>query len=96
MVNKQFAIGVLLGLSLAACAGATFPYKHYGIDLDAQALRGPTPSDDLSLSVCLATATDKSPCTAMMTEVFDEMELDYRDTKDKLITCQHQLAMKGN
>ena len=32
-MNKHFLAGMLMGLGLAACAGASFPYKYYGLDL---------------------------------------------------------------
>lgn len=95
MVTKQFAIGVLLGLSLAACAGATFPYKFYGVSLEQDKLLGPTPADDISLSLnCHWTNADASPCVAMLDGVFYAMKQDYLDTKNKLIACEHQLAIR--
>lgn len=93
-MKRQFAIGVLLGLSLAACAGATFPYKYYGIDLVGQKLHGPTVNDDLDLTVCDATSIDKSPCTAMMSDAFRALKQDYMDTQNALVACQHQLGEK--
>lgn len=95
MVKKQFAIGVLFGLSLAACAGATFPYHYYGIDLKDGKLLGPTADKDLDLSVCQATATDQSPCVGMMTDAFLQLKTDYIDTKNQLVACQQQLAQAG-
>jgi hypothetical protein len=93
-LTKQLALGILLGLSLAACAGVSFPYKYYGIDLPENKFRGPTEQDDEDISRCLPTATDKSPCTGMFTEIFLEMKKDYIETKNQLITCQQQLAAK--
>lgn len=94
-MTKQFLAGMGLGLLLAACAGASFPYKYYGVDLSDSLLLGPTPSDDLSLlQSCMPTATDKSPCTGMLTDAFLAMKQDYIDTKNQLIACQQQLAVK--
>lgn len=91
MVKKELIIGILIGLSLAACAGATFPYKYYGVDLADSKLLGPTKPDDLEFEVCAVTATDKSPCTAMMTDVFLAMKQDYLDCKNQLSDAQHRL-----
>lgn len=93
-LTKQFALGLLLGLSLAACAGATFPYHYYGVDLKNAKLLGPTASDDVELSVCQATASDQSPCTAMLTADYLTLKGDYLNTKNELIACQQQLAGK--
>ncbi len=93
-LTRQFIIGMLFGLCLAACAGATFPYHEYGVDIPDSLLRGPTTQDDLSLTVCLPNATSQSPCVAMLTDVFEALKTDYIDTKDQLIACQHQLAEK--
>jgi hypothetical protein len=94
MVKKEFIIGVLLGLSLAACAGAAFPYKYYGLDLVDKKLLGPTPTDDLDLSVCDAIASNRSPCIAVMGDAMMALKQDYLDTKNQLIDCQHQLITK--
>lgn len=87
-LTKQFTIGVCLGLCLAACAGVSFPYHYYGLDIPGQSLRGPTPTDDVALSVCLATATDLSPCTVMLSDQYKALEQDYLTTKQQLIDCQ--------
>jgi hypothetical protein len=93
-VKKQFLLGILMGMGLMACTGATFPYKYYGVDLKDEKLLGPTPADDLSLLECLPTATDASPCTAMMTSVAMAMKQDYIQTKNDLIACQQALVSK--
>lgn len=94
MVKRSFAVGVLSGILLAACAGATFPYKYYGIDMKDGKLLGPTAQDDLALSVCDATASNQSPCVGMMSDAFLSLKQDYLDTQTQLIACQHQLAAK--
>jgi len=95
VVTKQFAIGLLLGLSLMACAGASFPYHYYGLDLAGGELRGPTASDDLPLAVtCDATASDASPCTAMLTADFLTLKQAYLDQQAQLNNCQQTLAAK--
>lgn len=91
---KRDILMVLLGLCLAACAGATFPYKYYGIDVSDSVLHGPTAKDDVSFSECLPTATDQSPCTGMMSDIFLAMKQDYLDKSNQLIECQKQLAIK--
>lgn len=93
-VRRALCAGILIGLLLAACAGATFPYKYYGVDLVDSALLGPTPKDDLKFEVCAVTATDKSPCTAMMTDVFLAMKQDYLDKANQLNDCQHKLSQQ--
>lgn len=87
-LTKQFMIGMCLGLSLAACAGVTFPYKYYGLDIPGNSLRGPTPADDVALSVCLATNSDLAPCTVMMSDQYLALKQDYLITKQQLIDCQ--------
>lgn len=96
LTNKRFAVGVLVGLCLAACAAATFPYKYYGLDVANSMLLGPTPADDLALSSCLPSAIDKSPCVGMFSDAFLKLKQDYLDTKNQLISCQHQLMSGGS
>lgn len=91
--SKVFAAGIGLGLLLAACAGAQFPYQYYGMDLTDQKLLGPTAADDLSLlTTCQATASDASPCSAMLTSEMLALKQDYINTKNQLNDCQQQLA----
>jgi hypothetical protein len=92
-VVRGFVVGIILGLTLAACASATFPYKYYGIDLADKKLLGPTAPDDVSLSVCEATPNDASPCVAMLTDQYLILKDDYLNTKNQLIACQQQLAV---
>lgn len=90
----KFILGLLLGIFVAACAGATFPYHYYGLDLADQKLLGPTTADDLLLSVCLANSADASPCTAMMTADYLALKADYLNTKNDLNDCQQKLAQQ--
>lgn len=94
MVKRSFAIGVLSGLFLAACAGATFPYHYYGIDLKDGKLLGPKPADDLDLAVCNAIPSNASPCIAMLSDSFLSLKQDYMEIQNQLNACQHQLAVK--
>ncbi len=95
VLTKNFAAGIGVGLMVAACAGVQFPYKYYGVDLVDQKLLGPTAVDDLSLlTECSATATDASPCSAMLTSQMLALKQDYISTKEQLISCQQQLAAK--
>lgn len=95
MLARSFGVGILFGLMLAACAGATFPYKYYGIDLEDSKLLGPKPSDDVELAVCKATAGNQAPCVAMMSDEFLSLKKDYMDAQNQLSACQHQLAGSG-
>jgi hypothetical protein len=95
-MNKHFLAGMLMGLGLAACAGASFPYKYYGLDLKDQKLLGPTTADDLSLAAsCDATATNQSPCVAMLSDAFLSLKQDYLDIQNQLNTCQQQLGVQS-
>jgi len=94
-LTKHFAAGIGIGLCLAACAGASFPYHYYGVDLSDSLLRGPSAADDLSLSAtCLPTASDAAPCTGMITSAFLALKQDYINTKNELSDCQRSLAVK--
>ena len=93
-LNKHFACGLLLGLGLAACAGASFPYHYYGVDLKDGKLLGPTSQDDLDLAVCDATSSDASPCTAMMTSDYLALKQEYLSLENQLNDCQQQVASK--
>lgn len=94
-LKRQFFLGLLLGFGLFACAGASFPYKYYGLDLAGGALRGPTAADDLSLEkTCDATTNDASPCTAMLTADFLTLKQAYIDQQNQLNNCQQALATK--
>lgn len=94
-LTKHFAAGIGMGLLLAACAGAQFPYKYYGVNLATDTLQGPTPADDLGLiTQCTANPSDGSPCTAMLTDAFLALKQDYINTKNELNNCQQNLAAK--
>ena len=93
-LTKHFAAGIAMGLMLAACAGVSFPYHYYGLDLKDQKLLGPTIQDDVDLAVCDATSADQSPCTAMMTSDYMALKQDYLNTKNQLNDCQQNLAAK--
>jgi hypothetical protein len=94
-LTKHFAAGIAMGLLLAACAGASFPYKYYGVDLIDQKLLGPTPADDLSLlAECSPTAANAAPCTGMLTDAFLALKQDYLDKENQLNNCQQALAAK--
>jgi hypothetical protein len=92
-LSKHFIAGLGLGLLLAACAGASFPYHYYGIDLSDSLLKGPTTQDDLSLSAtCMPTSGDASPCTGILTSEFLALKQDYINTKNELNSCQQKLV----
>ena len=91
MVDKRILVAFVLGFCVASCTGAVFSYQYYGImeaDYSRGKLTGPTPSDDLSFSVCTPTPENKSPCVVMMTPKFFALKQDYLDTQNRLIECQ--------
>ena len=93
VLNRQVIAGVVAGILISACAGVTFPYKYYTLSATYfdGSLLGPAPSDDLNLKICAPTATDKAPCTTMLTKDFLALKLDYLNKAADLIACQ-----KGN
>lgn len=94
-LKKQFLAGIALGLGIAACAGASFPYKYYGLDLRDSKLLGAQASDDLDLVLtCAATATNASPCTAMLTDEALALKQEYITLNQQLVACQQQLSTK--
>lgn len=85
-----FLIGASTALLASACATNPFPYNFYTVDLKDQKLQGPTSGDypDLPLSVCEATAVSQSPCVAMMTDQYFQLQENYENLQNELVACQ--------
>ena len=85
---NRFSLGLFLGVLLAGCASATFPYKYYYVDGVTSPLLGHEPKDDLPAATCNKDALGNHTCTVMLKSEYEAMILDYLDLQDKLIQCQ--------
>lgn len=92
-MNKQFAMGLLLGILLVGCAG--FTYRYYGIEMPAECfaqgkLLGPKESDDLPLSRCSPDDTQKGKCAVFLVEELERLIADHGRLKAELKDCQKE------
>lgn len=83
-----FLSGILAGAIVSSCASVSFPYQFFGLDLTGQKLLGPAAAQDQPLSVCQATAEDVSPCSVVMTAVYEQLKQDYENKEIELQKCQ--------
>lgn len=88
---RQVLVGFVIGFLVVSCAGLSFGYKFYGLQVahyDDGTLLGPKAADNLPFTVCEPTAADKAPCIVMLSAEFNRLKADYMDTKQKLNECQ--------
>jgi len=87
---KSFALGIIFSVFVIGCAG--FQYRYYGIAPVSYEgkLLGPTPSEDLPLSVCMPDAQVKGKCVVMLVDEFTKFRQDYDRVKTELKDCQSQ------
>lgn len=78
--------GIGLGLVLVACA--SFSYKYYALDYQHSVLMGPTPADDLPLSVCQGDAQSQTKCIILMIDEFYRVKGDLEKCQSQLSSCQ--------
>lgn len=95
-MNKGFNLGIILGFLLVGCAGFTFPYAYYGMNLmdscyDHGDLLGKTAADDQPVSLCKPDEKVKGKCVVMLADPFYNMKGDYLDCKQKLSDCEKKL-----
>jgi hypothetical protein len=83
---RQFGLGILLGISLMACAG--FKYRYYGIDPEAGLLLGSKPSEDRSLKECQGDSTQKGKCVVLFVAEFERLRADYINAQERLKKCE--------
>ena len=91
----QIAYGVMIGLAVVACAGASFPFRHYGMDIppecfDHGKLLGAKPQDDLPFSTCEPDAQDRFKCAVFQAAEFQRLKKSYLDLQAKLAECQRR------
>jgi hypothetical protein len=87
-IKKDFFWGFLGCFLLVACAGASFPYRHYPLDLENEKLLGAEAKDDLPLTTCLGVSGNRYPCMVVKTDEFYALKGDYLKTKEALEACQ--------
>lgn len=82
---RSFIKGLVLGFLISGCAGATFAWKYYGLQMASYdgKLLDVTPEGDKDLKEC-----QNYNCVAMFTSDFYSFKQDYVDCKDKLIACE--------
>lgn len=100
-MRRVFALGLLAGVALTACAGAKFSYRWYGLSAERYegTLLGPKPENDLHFSVCepdpepspgaSPVATKRGKCVVVLADEFARLRTDYLDLEQRLITCEN-------
>ena len=93
--EKHALIAGLLLLAIIGC-GATFPFKHYGLDAQNYdgTLLGPDPKQDLPLSECKPDERVRGKCVVMLSSEFFRMKFNYLDISNRLIACERRLAVE--
>ena len=85
MVNfKSFALGIIISITIAACANVKFIYKYYVYNYEQGILQGPNPSDDLPSSIC-SYSNNEYQCIAMKIDDFFRMKSDYEKKALRII-----------
>lgn len=94
LLRKQTLIPVLLLSAIIGC-GATFSFRHYGLDAKSYegTLLGPDPKQDLELSVCEPDEVEKGKCIVMLRDEFYRLKLEYLDISNRLIACERKLLV---
>lgn len=90
MVTNRFVLGFASCLLLVGCAGASFPFRYYGLaaaSFEGKML-GPKPEQDLDLKACQPTAQDAGPCVVLFTKDFLSIKREYLDMQNRLIECE--------
>jgi hypothetical protein len=100
-MNRDLAWGMMIGLFIAGCAGAT--YKTYNLEIPdgcykAGHLLAHSPSDDLPLTVCQPdpepspgaspVAVNKLKCRVLQETEFVRFEMDLSTCQTDLKDCQ--------
>lgn len=84
-------------LLLVGCAGASYPYKYYGLAAASfqGSLVGPEPKDDVDLKKCEPTSANARPCIVIFTDVFLRAKEDYLNQQNRIIDLERQLQQCG-
>lgn len=88
---RWLAVGVIVGITMSACATVAFPYHYYwlaGATFSGGKLIGPSESDDRDWSTCQPSTASPHPCTVMYTPEFESLQQDYTGCKIQLESCQ--------
>lgn len=95
---KSFLCGFVFCLLIVGCAGATFPYKVWGLAAKdfSGTLLGPEPKDDLDLSLCKPVEGNATPCVIMFSDTYIRAKMDYIDTKNRIIELQRRCDRQGH
>jgi hypothetical protein len=90
--RSGFFAGLVVGLTPWGCASISFPYHFYNLQPVSYegSLLGPTPADDLPLSICTPDASSQGKCVVMISEQFFKLKADYLTTKQALVDCQRR------
>jgi hypothetical protein len=94
---RHFALGFISCAMLFAGCAATFPYKYYWLSAESYGgrLLGQEPKDDVELSACIPTATDKNPCTVMFTPEYLALKQDHEARGIRIIELERELQQCG-
>lgn len=85
---NHLPMSVAIMTAIASCATPQFTYKWYGIDPIAGKLLGPTPEDDLPLSLCQGDAQQQGKCAVLFINEFERLKTDYIQISVQLKQCQ--------
>lgn len=87
---RQLVGGIGIGFLISACAGVSWNYKYYGMDLVSYdgTLLGKTPADDLSFHLCQPDDKVKGKCVVMLVDEFERLRMDKAREDEQLKDCQ--------
>lgn len=86
---------ICVGMTLWGCAGATFSYHWYGLDLPSYSgkLLGPKPADDLDFAACAPEGSHKGKCAVFLSAELKALINDYEGLQIDLKKCQQALVV---
>lgn len=88
---KSFLLGAVSAFLITACAGLSFSYKFYGMQLASYEngkLLGPTAADDLPMTTCQPDASAVGKCVVLATSEFYRLKADFMMLEQQLQDCQ--------
>lgn len=87
MAIRAFLMGIVAGFFVMGCAGATFAWKYYGMQMATYdgKLLGPTPADDKDISTCQG-----NNCVVMYSRDFYAVKQDWLQCHTDLDACQRR------
>lgn len=87
-MRRSVKVSALIGISLLFSCAATYPYKYYAYDRDADTLLGAEPEDDLPASICDPNGPDKINCIVYRLDEHKKLKSDFLKAMTELRRCR--------